>query len=71
MNDLSVVYLLSGLQSDYDEDGSPVHSTHTAAVAHKIIEDGCKLSPDLQDKTVCPTVNFMLFTGLVSVSVSI
>lgn len=52
--------LLSGLQSDYDEDGSPVHSTHTAAVAHKVIEDGGKLSPHLQHKTMNSTDKLML-----------
>lgn len=31
---------LSGLQGDDDENGSPVHSTHTAAVAHEVVEDG-------------------------------
>lgn len=40
--------LLPGLQSDDDEDGSPVHAAHAAAVAHKVIQDGGELSPHLQ-----------------------
>lgn len=34
---LWIADLLPGLQSDDDEDGSPVHATHTAAVAHEVI----------------------------------
>lgn len=32
-----IVALLPGFQSDDNEDRSPVHAAHTAAVAHKII----------------------------------
>ena len=52
--------LLPGLQSDDDEDGSPVHATHTATVAHKVIQDGGKLSPNLQHKMKIPTNKWML-----------
>lgn len=41
---------LSGFQSNDDEDGSSVHASHTAAVAHKIIKDGGELSPNLKHK---------------------
>lgn len=51
---------LPGFQSDDDEDGSPVHATHTAAVAHEVIQDGGKLSPHLKHKAVNPTNKWML-----------
>ena len=50
--DLCIADLLPGLQSDDDEDGSPVHAAHTAAVAHEVIQDGGKLSPHLQQTTI-------------------
>lgn len=46
--------LLSGFQGDDDEDGSPVHAAHTAAVAHEIVKDGGKLSPHLKHKYTRP-----------------
>lgn len=64
--------LLPGLQSDDDEDGSPVHAAHTAAVAHEVVEDGCELSPHLKHNTVDPTNKSMLHcVGLVTVNMAI
>lgn len=52
---------ISGFQSDDDEDRSPVHPAHTTAVAHEIIKDGSKLSPNLWrligDKDTLPASN--------------
>lgn len=45
------VHLLPGFQSHDDEDGSPVHAAHTAAVAHKVVQDGGKLSPHLKTQS--------------------
>lgn len=38
---------LSRLQGDDDEDGPPVHSSHAAAVAHEVVQDGGELGPHL------------------------
>lgn len=38
---------LSCLQGDDDEDGPPVHSSHAAAVAHEVVQDGGELGPHL------------------------
>lgn len=46
---VGIADLLPGLQSNDDEDGSPVHTTHTAAVTHEVVKDGGKLSPHLQN----------------------
>lgn len=43
--------LLSGFQCDYDEDGTSVHSAHTAGVAHEVVKDGCELSSHLLVKS--------------------
>lgn len=51
MCELWIFDLLPGFQSDDDEDGSPVHAAHTAAVAHKVIQDGGKLSPHLKTQS--------------------
>lgn len=40
--------LLSGFEGDDDEDGSSVHATYTAAVAHEVVQDGGELSPHLK-----------------------
>lgn len=40
-------HLLSHLQGDDDEDGSPVHSSHAAAVAHEVVQDGGELGAHL------------------------
>lgn len=40
-------HLLSRLQRDDNEDGSPVHSSHTAAVAHEVVQDSGELGPHL------------------------
>lgn len=40
-------HLLSRLQGDDNEDGSPVHSSHTAAVAHEVVQDSGELGPHL------------------------
>lgn len=42
--------LLSGFQGDDDEDGSPVHAAHTAAVAHEVVQDGGELRAHLQQE---------------------
>lgn len=43
--------LLPGFEGDDDEDGSSVHATHTAAVAHEVVQDGGELSPHLKTHT--------------------
>lgn len=40
-------HLLSRLQRDDNEDGSPVHSSHTATVAHEVVQDSGELGPHL------------------------
>lgn len=42
--------LLPCFQGDDDEDGSPVHAAHTAAVAHEVVKDGGELRAHLQPK---------------------
>ncbi len=39
--------LLSGFQCDDYEDRASVHSTNTAGVTHKIVQDGCELCAHL------------------------
>ena len=39
--------VLSGLQGDDDEDGASVHPSHTAGVAHEVVQDGCELCSHL------------------------
>lgn len=69
VNELLIVDLLPGFQSDDDEDGSPIHAAHTAAVAHKVIQDGGKLCPHLKHKAMNPNNKWMLmdsnFVGLI------
>lgn len=48
---MSVRDLLSGFQCNYDKDGTSVHSTHAAGVAHEIVKDGCELSSHLLVKS--------------------
>ncbi len=45
--------LLSGFQSDDYEDGTSVHSTNTAGVTHKIVQDGCELCAHLLIEKSC------------------
>lgn len=44
--------LLSGFQGDDDEDGAPVHSSHTAGVAHEVVQDGGKFCPHLRRRRI-------------------
>ncbi len=60
MYEFGIADLLPGFQSDDDEDGSPVHASHAAAVAHKVIQDGGKLSPHLKHKTMNPVSKHMM-----------
>lgn len=55
--------LLSGLQSDDDEDGASVHSTHAAGVAHEVIENGCELCPHLRRSDTKEELTVMFVTG--------
>lgn len=47
--------LLPGFQGDDDEDGSPVHAAHTAAVAHEVVQDGGELGAHLRQENVLAT----------------
>lgn len=43
--------LLPGFEGDDDEDGSSVHATHAAAVAHEVVQDGGELGPHLKTRS--------------------
>lgn len=43
--------LLSGFQSDDDEDGTSVHPAHAAGVAHEVVQDCSELCPHLRNDT--------------------
>lgn len=43
--------LLSGFQSDDDEDGTSVHPAHAAGVAHEVVQDCSELCPHLRNNT--------------------
>lgn len=43
--------LLSGFQSDDDEDGTSVHPAHAAGVAHEVVQDCGELCPHLPNNT--------------------
>lgn len=60
MYEIWITDLLPGFQSDYDEDGSPVHAAHTTAVAHEVIQDGGKLSSHLKHRENNPTNKWIL-----------
>lgn len=60
-------HLLSHLQGDDDEDGSPVHSSHAAAVAHEVVEDGGELGahlPGRGERTLSRELGAALWAGL-------
>ncbi len=58
--------LLSGFQSDDYEDGTSVHSTNTAGVTHKIVQDGCELCAHLLIEKSCHTpLTFVHFSRAV------
>lgn len=60
----SIRDLLSGLQCDDDENWASVHSTYAAGVAHKIVQDGCELSPHLLDQSSHKKSKKIHFNGL-------
>lgn len=45
-----VCLLLSGFQSDNDENWAPIHSTHAARVAHKVVQYRGKFCPHLREE---------------------
>lgn len=44
------IYLLPVLQGDDDEDGPAIHSPHTAAVTHEVVQNGGELCADLEQE---------------------
>ncbi len=63
-NPVFKMVLLSGFQCDDYEDRASVHSTNTAGVTHKIVQDGCELCAHLLIGNSCVIHCSLLFISL-------